>query len=1018
MGPSPAGRPIRAGLFSLLGAAILSCSFTAPLALPAPAAADTVPAGVQQLCGTPAPGQARCLAERQLPGTAPQAGTAAPALGSATPATPAGLGPTDLADAYQLDTSKGYGQTVAVVDAYDDPSAAADLAVYRSQYGLPACGAGCFSKVNQAGAAGPLPAYNAGWAGEIALDLDMVSAVCPQCNILLVEANSSYLSDLGTAVDTAVRLGARFVSNSYGGSEYAGVGGNDVHYNHPGVAITASTGDNGYGTSYPASSPYVTAVGGTTLSRAGGGRGWTETAWAGAGSGCSGYLGQPAAQANAGTGCANRAMADVSAVANPATGVAVYGGGGWGVYGGTSASAPIIAAVYALAGTPGATDYPNSYPYANSTSLFDVTAGGNGSCAVRQWCTAGAGWDGPTGLGAPDTAAAFSATGQVAGAPVRFGATGRITSPMVAGLPVSLSLTPQVPDGDALGSVSWTAARPDCTVAAPAAEQTTVSCPATLTGTTTVTATVTDVLGASKTVSLPLSFSTSASKRLINLSLSVAGQSGAGQSLCTAASTPLRAVVLDAATGQPVKGLPVTFTRQAGTGAAAAAGAASSQADGAATFNLASTVAVTLGARTAVAGSFAAGTAASVPVTVAKCVPAVTGVADRDTSYYGDPVTVAGQLSRAAGAGSVPLAGASVQVLESVNGRTVQLGSTVAGADGGLHAVVHPTASGTLSLALPAATGWTAASAVLGPVSVLLPGTTLTAAADRLDVGYLDPVVVSGTLLRNAGGSDSGVARALVSIRGTSATGAVSTLGSATVAADGHWSATVKPRTGGTLSAAYAGGPGLPAASASVGALTVGTWTTSLSCTVQNGQVAAGAADPVSGTVSRQYGGLDSNAPGVPVGIYLLNSLGGSSLLRTVTSTAAGTFSTTVAPLENGTLIARVASVPGYTDAAATPVPVAVTSKLTLTGPAVTSGGRPAALTVQLTASRAGTVSVQELLGGSWTTLASATATSTGRATLSLTGLALGTHTLRAAFGGDSRGGAAVSGSISVIVRA
>src|SRR5947208_3299860 len=137
----------------------------------------------------------------------------------------------------------------------------------------------------------------------------MVSAVCPQCNILLVEANSSYLSDLGAAVDTAVRLGAKFVSNSYGGAEYAGVGGNDVHYDHPGVAITASTGDNGYGMSYPASSPYVTAVGGTTLSRATGGRGWTETAWSGAGSGCSGYLGQPNMQAGAGTGSGHRAMA-------------------------------------------------------------------------------------------------------------------------------------------------------------------------------------------------------------------------------------------------------------------------------------------------------------------------------------------------------------------------------------------------------------------------------------------------------------------------------------------------------------------------------------------------------------------------------------------------------------------------------------------------------------------------------------------------------------------------------------
>jgi hypothetical protein len=1015
MRPSRAGRRRRAALSSLLAVGLFACAVAVPMPAVAQTTqtAETTPTApaVVQLCGTPAPGQASCLAERQIP-------SASPAAATATPATPGGLGPADLADAYQLDTSKGYGQTVAVVDAYDDPTAAADLGVYRSQYGLPACGTGCFSKVNQSGASGPLPAGNAGWAGEISLDLDMVSAICPQCNILLVEANSSYLSDLGTAVDTAVRLGAKFVSNSYGGGEYAGVGGNDVHYNHPGVAITASTGDNGYGMSYPASSPYVTAVGGTTLSRSSGGRGWTETAWAGAGSGCSGYLGQPVMQAATGTGCANRAVADVSAVANPATGVAVYNGGGWGVYGGTSASAPIIAGVYALAGTPSAADYPNSYPYQNSTSLFDVTAGSNGSCSTHQWCAAGVGWDGPTGLGSPDTAAAFSATGQVAGAPVKFGATGRVTSPMVAGLPVSLSLTPQLPDGDSLASVSWKPARTDCAIAAPTEQQTTVSCPATLTGLTSVTATVTDVLGASKAVSLPLSFSASTVKRAVSLSMAVAGQSGAGQSLCTSASTPIRAVALDTSTGLPIKGLPVTFTRQLGTALPATAGSASSQADGAATLSLSSTVAVTLGARSAAAGPFSAAAASSVPVTVAKCVPSLTGAADKDTSYYGDPVTVTGQLSRAAGTGTVPLAGAVVQVVEAVNGRTVQLGTAMAAADGSLRTVVHPTAAGTLSLALPAAVGWTATSAVLGPLTVLMPGTTLTASADRLDVGYLDAVVVSGTLLRNAGDLDSGLARALVSLRGTGPTGAISVLGSATVAADGSWSATVRPRTAGTLSAVYAGGPGLPAATAGVGVLTVGTWTTSLSLTVQNPQLAAGAADPVTGTVTREYAGASSNAPSVPVGIYLVNTLGSTTLLRTLTTNSAGQFSGTVAPVENGTLIAKVTSVAGYGNAESAPSSVSVTSKLTLTGPSVTSGGRPASLIVQLVPARAGSVSVQELVGGSWLTLATASAASTGRAAVSLSGLALGKHVLRAEFDGDSRGGAAVSGSISVSVLA
>jgi len=256
-----------------------------------------------------------------------------------------------------------------------------------------------------------------------------------------------------------------------------------------------------------------------------------------------------------------------------------------------------------------------------------------------------------------------------------------------------------------------------------------------------------------------------------------------------------------------------------------------------------------------------------------------------------------------------------------------------------------------------------------------------------------------------------------VSIRDTSAGGLVSTLGSAVVAANGSWSATVRPRSAGTLSAVYTGGPGLPAATVELGALTVGTWTSSVSLTVQNVQLAAGAADPVSGTVSRQYQGIASTAAGVPVGIYLVNTLGVSSLLRTVSTTANGSFSSTVTPMENGTVIARIASVPGYTDAASDPVGMAVTSKLTLTAPSVTTGGRPASLTVQLTPARGGTVTIQELVGGSWVGLTTASAASTGRATLSLAGLALGNHVLRAWFDGDDRGGAGASPSITVSVR-
>ena len=323
--------------------------------------------------------------------------------------TPAGYGPADVQSAYALPAaSGGSGQTVAIVDAQDLPTAESDLATYRSQYGLPPCTTanGCFRKVNQNGQSSPLPAPDAGWGSEIALDIDMVSAACPNCHILLVEANSPTIANLGTAVNTAVSLGAKYVSNSYGGGETSA----DSFYNHPGVAITASTGDSGFGVEYPASSSFVTAVGGTSLTRSGTARGWTESAWNGAGSGCSAIESKPSWQ-TAVTQCTRKANADVSAVADPATGVAVYDtyqSTGWQVFGGTSASSPVVASVYALAGPPAAGTYPASYPWAHTSSLFDVTAGSNGTCSPSVWCHAGAGWDGPTGLGTPNGATGFA----------------------------------------------------------------------------------------------------------------------------------------------------------------------------------------------------------------------------------------------------------------------------------------------------------------------------------------------------------------------------------------------------------------------------------------------------------------------------------------------------------------------------------------------------------------------------------------------------------------------------------
>jgi subtilase family serine protease len=336
--------------------------------------------------------------------------------GAVANAAPSGYGPSDITSAYKLPSgSAGSGETVAIVDAYKDPNAAADLAVYRSEYGLSACtvAGGCLTIVSQTGSTTSLPKTNAGWATEESLDLDMVSATCPNCKIILVEASSASSGNLGKAVNEAVKLGADAISNSYGGSESSADTTYDTtYYDHPGVAITASSGDSGYGVEYPAASPYVTAVGGTSLSTSSNTRGWTETAWSGAGAGCSSYEAKPSGQSSAGTGCSKRAVADVSAVADPNTGVAVYdstayqGYVGWQVYGGTSVASPIIASVYALAGNTSSVN-DASRAYAGSSSLYDVTSGSDGSCSTSQLCTARTGWDGPTGLGTPDGVGAF-----------------------------------------------------------------------------------------------------------------------------------------------------------------------------------------------------------------------------------------------------------------------------------------------------------------------------------------------------------------------------------------------------------------------------------------------------------------------------------------------------------------------------------------------------------------------------------------------------------------------------------
>jgi hypothetical protein len=367
------------------------------------------------------PRRARCYLAVQPAGARPAAGVAV----ACTVSESAGYTPCNLQGAYGLTTQSakdGKGNTVAVVDPGDDPNAGPDLATYRSTYGLPPCTAAshCFRKVNQAGVQGSYPPPDAGFAQEISLDLDMVSAICPHCHILLVEASSNGFGDLGTAVNEAVTLGAKVVSDSWGTGEFNGESGWDGNADHPGVAITFSSGDGAYagGVQYPSASPYVTSVGGTELTPASNTRGWTEATWVtpgsppaqGSGSGCSAYEPKPPWQHD--SGCASRTTADVSAVAANVLSYDTYQASGWYFSFGTSVSSPIVAGAYGLASNPASITIPASAAYsAPATSRHDITKGSTGTCTPGYLCKAVTGYDGPTGLGTPHGIAAFKVPG-------------------------------------------------------------------------------------------------------------------------------------------------------------------------------------------------------------------------------------------------------------------------------------------------------------------------------------------------------------------------------------------------------------------------------------------------------------------------------------------------------------------------------------------------------------------------------------------------------------------------------
>ncbi|GAA4535321.1 peptidase S8 [Amycolatopsis samaneae] len=384
-----------------------------------------------------------------------------------TTAAPAGYGPAELNAAYHLPPlTNGPGTTVAIVGVGAYPALEADLGRYRAQYGLPRCDTanGCLTVTDFKGGEPlrPTPAYaqiEESYAAETALDLDMASAACPTCKLVMIQIPldlghllgaaalglpGALADDFGTAVTHAAKLGAGAVSMSYGiptgfQAGYLGSGAPARALHHPGMAVVASSGDKGYNGDkqlWPAQLPWVTAAGGVSLKTgehgsatmsAWGGKfvpkGAKEPRWVGAGSGCAPGLppasGQPAPVSGHCGG--HRAVTDISADADPLTGVAVYAsytphsgtGGGWLTAGGTSAAAPYLAGLYARGGHLAAVDGPNTLYRAPAGAIQDVTGGSNaadgaaGCASAKELCVGGPGWDGPTGLGVPNGLGAF-----------------------------------------------------------------------------------------------------------------------------------------------------------------------------------------------------------------------------------------------------------------------------------------------------------------------------------------------------------------------------------------------------------------------------------------------------------------------------------------------------------------------------------------------------------------------------------------------------------------------------------
>ena len=399
--------------------AVLAVLFLSILSMSAlgapPAVGATQRVTARDACAAPISGRISCDAQvlvftrshRPVHPRVGRRGTPRSVASTGQPA-PQPLTPAYLQQAYDLgalSASRGVGDTVAIVGVYDDPSAASDLATFRATFGMPPCTTanGCFQQLNEQGQASPLPPADTGWAEEESMDIEAVSTLCPNCRIDLVEASAADAQNLQAAITAAIGAGANQVSIS-GDGLYSQNPFTD--FSAPGVSIVAATGDNGAlpagEDAYPAALPYVTAVGGTTLvpdtAAAPTPRGLTEKAWSGSAAGCD--LQEQPLPYQPSSGCSGRAYADVSAAGDPATGLAVYDSpaGGWFDGGGTSLSAPLVAAFEAVTGIDGSTP---QWAYTDAANLNDPSAGSTGSCADQLpfLCVAAQGYDGPTGVG-------------------------------------------------------------------------------------------------------------------------------------------------------------------------------------------------------------------------------------------------------------------------------------------------------------------------------------------------------------------------------------------------------------------------------------------------------------------------------------------------------------------------------------------------------------------------------------------------------------------------------------------